>query len=417
MKLNFKYTVLVLKITLIFLTSTNSIKLISSEDKFIYSTLNFDPNLPSIQSLSEVIDTFFIKQKLKFDFCVIGLLTQQVGDIIDGVRRKLSTEPIQLLTNITIKVLNCTDCANELKLENPSIIFSEAHQLQVQNLSTFYDQIDRTNAKFLFYIYGTAKNLQINFNHFFLIDSIESNKIFLKTYDIFEDCGQGFVLINTFDKKTLNWNKNLENYEILQNFFGCIMFTSAYDFFASLEFYSIPYEVAKMVGRRLNFTVVETDWDFVPLDENFYFTTKFVLTSYGHFILNLVVDVIMNNEQAFTTSFESMEMTFLITPGDSYTNFEKLYLPFDYETWKFLFIVFICAFLSIFIINRMKRSIQDVIYGRKVRNAGINIVSVFFGNGLENLPDGNFARIILMTFTYFCLVIRCSYQGRELNKG
>jgi hypothetical protein len=101
----------------------------------------------------------------------------------------------------------------------------------------------------------------------------------------------------------------------------------------------------------------------------------------------------------------------MITPAESYTNFDKLYLPFDDETWMYLVITFGVAFSLIIIINRLNQQFQDFFYGSKVRTPAFNVVSIFFGVGQLKLPQSNFARIILMTFIYFCLVIRTAYQG------
>jgi hypothetical protein len=43
--------------------------------------------------------------------------------------------------------------------------------------------------------------------------------------------------------------------------------------------------------------------------------------------------------------------------------------------------------------------------------SALHIFSIFFGISQPKLPTSNFARIILITFVYFCLVIRVAYQG------
>jgi hypothetical protein len=117
------------------------------------------------------------------------------------------------------------------------------------------------------------------------------------------------------------------------------------------------------------------------------------------------------NTSSGTTTFESVQIKFMLSPGEPYTKFEKLYLPFDDETWKYLLITFGSAFLLIFFINRLDRKFQDLIYGKKVTSPAFNVVSIFFGIGQVKLPSGNFARITLVTFMCFCLIVRTAYQG------
>jgi hypothetical protein len=110
-------------------------------------------------------------------------------------------------------------------------------------------------------------------------------------------------------------------------------------------------------------------------------------------------------------TFYDSFFAFIIPPSELFTPYEKLYLPFDIDTWQFLLITFGCSFVIIFIANLMPKVIQIVIYGRNIQSPALNVISIFFGVAMFKLPSGNFARIILMTFILFCLVIRTAYQG------
>lgn len=102
----------------------------------------------------------------------------------------------------------------------------------------------------------------------------------------------------------------------------------------------------------------------------------------------------------------------IIPPTASYNSYEKMLLPFDKTTWNFLLMTFGFAFVVIFVINMLPRWIQDIVYGHMVKLPAFNVVGTFFGIGQTRLPENNFARIILMFFIIFCLIIRCAYQGR-----
>ena len=69
------------------------------------------------------------------------------------------------------------------------------------------------------------------------------------------------------------------------------------------------------------------------------------------------------------------------------------------------------AVFIVFIINRLPQVVKNIIYGTKVQTPIFNIIRGFFGIGQPILPDGNFARLILISFIFWCLVIRTAYQG------
>jgi len=70
------------------------------------------------------------------------------------------------------------------------------------------------------------------------------------------------------------------------------------------------------------------------------------------------------------------------------------------------------AVATILIINRFSAKIKTIFYGLRVQNPIFNIIRGFFGIGQTMLPDGNFARLILISFIFWYLVIRTAYQGK-----
>jgi hypothetical protein len=105
-------------------------------------------------------------------------------------------------------------------------------------------------------------------------------------------------------------------------------------------------------------------------------------------------------------------MGFQMTPSEKFTNWEKVLLPFDEEIWKFLVITFGLAFSSVFLVNRMPKYFKNLVFGEGIKIPAYNILGTFFGIGQLKLPEGNFARILLMIFILFCLIVRTAYQGK-----
>lgn len=106
------------------------------------------------------------------------------------------------------------------------------------------------------------------------------------------------------------------------------------------------------------------------------------------------------------------EYSFIVTKGLSYSPMEKLFLPFDLETWIMIMITFAIGFFTIFIIYRLKRVVQRFVFGTFIRDPSFNLTSIFFGISVTRLPGRNFARFLFMLFTLYCLIVRSAYQGK-----
>lgn len=91
---------------------------------------------------------------------------------------------------------------------------------------------------------------------------------------------------------------------------------------------------------------------------------------------------------------------------------EKLALPFDFETWSGLGIIFSFAIISLCIINHLSENIRRLFYGKTSPSTLFNIFQLFFGISEKKTPNEIFSRIILISFIFWCLVIRTAYQGK-----
>lgn len=112
-----------------------------------------------------------------------------------------------------------------------------------------------------------------------------------------------------------------------------------------------------------------------------------------------------------TTPFYEDRISFGLAKPEAYSSFEKMILPFDSLTWISSICVFSTAFISIFIVNLMPKRTRILFYGKNVVTPALNVVAIFFGISQTKLPTNSFARLILMNFVMFCLVLRAAYQG------
>ncbi|KAL7015544.1 hypothetical protein ACKWTF_016510 [Chironomus riparius] len=114
----------------------------------------------------------------------------------------------------------------------------------------------------------------------------------------------------------------------------------------------------------------------------------------------------------FTSTFLEISDVIVATPGERYSSYEKLWLPFDGTTWILLILTFLMAFIGIFVINRMPIFMQQRVYGEKNQTPAINVISAFFGLAHYKLPMRHIPRFILIMFIFFCLIFRTCYQSK-----
>ena len=112
----------------------------------------------------------------------------------------------------------------------------------------------------------------------------------------------------------------------------------------------------------------------------------------------------------------STSEVFIVPPGESYTPWEKLLLPFDEETWMWLGITFAIASLVVFLILLTRSvSMHDFVIGSNVTTPSLNIFGIIMGVSQKVLPRRNVSRFLFTCFILFCLIMRTAYQGKYFD--
>jgi hypothetical protein len=226
----------------------------------------------------------------------------------------------------------------------------------------------------------------------------EDGTLSLWTITWFEPCGTAtYKRLNDFDMNALEWTKELKFGEKFKDMNNCVLDVAINMPDGSKDIAHLQAEAKLMqfVAERLNFGTININnckscdifigvfWD---VDENLAYATV-------------------------TALFKTDQFVFAISEAECYTSYEKILLPFDELTWYLLTATFGFAFGAIFVVSRMSRRWQDIVYGEGVRVPAFNVLGTFFGIGQLRLPTTFFARAILTFFTWFCLIFRTAYQG------
>jgi hypothetical protein len=103
---------------------------------------------------------------------------------------------------------------------------------------------------------------------------------------------------------------------------------------------------------------------------------------------------------------------FAVTPTESFSNYEKMLLPFDIVTWTLLLFTFVVAFAVVLLLKLFNRRVRNAIVGKNISTPGLNIIHIFFGIAQMRLPVASVPRFLLVVFIVFCLIFRTCYQGK-----
>lgn len=101
-----------------------------------------------------------------------------------------------------------------------------------------------------------------------------------------------------------------------------------------------------------------------------------------------------------------------IPPGELYTPFEKMFLPFDFELWIAIVVTLSAGFVSIQIISYASDQVKKFVFGRDVKSPTMNFISIILVGSQVKTAGRNFARFIFTLFVIWCVVIRTCYQSK-----
>lgn len=263
--------------------------------------------------------------------------------------------------------------------------------------------------RFLYNFERPRINGYLHISHFsyYVIETNKAIEIF--TIDPFREghCSNyNYVKIATLSKQNLTWKNGLKIEEKFINFHGCIIvfaIESSREVLAST--WKIFFDAISEVG---NFTVY-IQFEIASLNYKIYKDRKQFKTNLGFATASLHAN--FYESYHVTTTFGNIAHIFVLTPSEKFTSYEKMFMPFDGETWTYLGVTFGMAFVTIWILRFTHNKTRHSVIGYKVQHPGFNVIGAFFGVSQTKSPKENSARIILIFFLFFCLVFRTAYQG------
>ncbi|CAG9809759.1 unnamed protein product [Chironomus riparius] len=383
------------------------------------------------QALSDTIHAMFVQNQIHFDIIVYGDQSRNISYIINDIGLKNNESYAK-----QIQSFKTTEWDHNLKQSAVILMSNFRYVLLFFDLAKLDSDFYKT-FKFLIYCEDLQvgdfydlrfkklywrKGLPAEYSYF-LFEREESFTLLSLEWYSEKACNKAqFITINEFNKADNKWIKKLEVGKKFRNFYGCLISMDVGNFFKHIYFdhkgrpKGPLVDIFNGMSVRGNLTQ-HIQRVYTYFDKNFKIRIAKMQNAKYDMIPELVltlpeINVPKVQEMThLTTYFYEITYSFMISPPEPYSAFEKLLLPFDETTWIFFIAVFLYAFVSILVINLVSSNLQDMFYGENVKTPIFNVVGTFFGISQTSLPDANFPRILLMTFILYCLILRTAYQS------
>lgn len=262
-----------------------------------------------------------------------------------------------------------------------------------------------------------------------IIYEVTQGKILMKTFLPFD--GQHCnnltpITINTFDENSLRWKRLVDFPAKLSNLHKCPIRIGAFENLPDLKVLRTKVGSAQLQGfageffeelsKLLNFSMdvhSETNIGYLYENETATGMMKKLLDGDLEIILSLLSLQPLRVKFFTPTAYYYFDkIVILVPPQAELSPFMKLLHPFTINAWiSILSIVFI-SYCVIFIMKLLPKKISATLVGDDNRNPFLNVLIALIGSSQHKLPKGNFARLLLMTFLIFTLILRSMYTGK-----
>lgn len=252
---------------------------------------------------------------------------------------------------------------------------------------------------------------------YFIIEETEAFRLLTFVWYTAQKCNETQLIeVNRFDKKQNTWKNSNFVMKKFRNLHGCqVVFgvhlqnpITAYDILenGTIEYWGYNIDVFEDFAEKLNYSLKLNP--YYKQTGDYYFKELKNVT-----VLTWLRDITVPTKTSVTTQpYMFLSSQLAVSPGDDFTSFEKLWLPFDATTWGLIIFIFTTAILTIFLLRFSKNSIRKFVFGRNVKTPSLNIAAHFFGTSQHILPGRNFARFMTTMFILYSLIIRTAWQGK-----
>lgn len=378
------------------------------------------------EGLVSFISSYYSREALKrLDFVILDQkCVQFAAEVITHVQKNLFYNES---SSISIRNIDGKK-VEKIDLETSSIIFIELDISFKEFEQKFnYKGFDHFTSHHLVIMRQLQNPLRTNIGKFNVLGSSlvfymtfispqrfyrKKNLMKVNTFDVFshESCAISFITkIRSMSKNKTLWNREfgsrnrklngchlILSFPLPEMFFQTDLSKDSYEEIIRKRQTDDWKEIYNLLSYSLNFT-----YELDPFESDLSMYVAPLTSKSIEYKPHVVI-----GEEMFTL---------VISTGEPYSSYEKLWLPFSNDVWLLLILTFICAFLVFLVFKLTNETVRKFVYGSRVTSPLYNVLIVFLGQSLRILPGRNFARYHLMIYILFCLIIRTGYQGVQFD--
>lgn len=344
-------------------------------------------------AIVQSIQNFFIKKSESFNFISYDYETGSINDFANKVVKAYYGSAFDF-DKFPCRSIQVNDSNTDIEIDQSAVLMFD----NVRSYQDFHARAIFTNQyvkdfHFLVYIRdftGTNQESLVTKNPFglfryqsFLIAD-RKNSMKLTTFVTFQqpNCRDWIhIEVNRFSTMTKKWKSSKVFIEKFEDFNGCELLVgvtvegqpitevgfSRDGTMTSVFGYGVI--IFDEISNRLNYA---SAYNAYFLDnQSFYSPTLRV-----DFLIMAVSLRIVSNSKAlhFTYPFTTTEDVIVISRSELYTQFEKLFLPFEIEVWYWLIATLSMAVLTIFVLKFAPKYVRCFVYGRSVQTPILNLL-------------------------------------------
>lgn len=372
-------------------------------------------NCQSISTaISDIINKFYSASDANFDIIIYDDEFRTFNSVIERLFKRNSN-----LSKFRVVKIDQENSWEPNLHESAILLFGSFKLLEKFNSEVEFSNTYAKKINLLTYCRGATMTNLLGINKTSVITHqsflIEGRaRIDLATFMMFTPraCNRHqLIIVNRYSKKTSSWATKEFFPRKFDKFHGCELVIAVNHQAPALAYELHPngsldkvwgYNaiIIQNIAEKLNFTITYNPYFFL---NNSYLNST-MINDYRMFsapLQSIVLGEWFISETYFTTS-----TMFLIPLGRLYSSFEKLFLPFDAETWIAIVAFYSIGLIVIIVIKKSSKKLQNFVFGDKVTTPILNLVIHSFGGVQSILPRFNFSRYILTLFVLFSLIIR-----------
>ena len=352
-----------------------------------------------LSAISQIVKNHFENHSEEFDFFILGNETESLDFIVGNIVKDY---------NKPCKVTKIKSSANVINVKQSAIfLFKTAETYQSFQKSLNLDNEYPRKLNFLVYVETELAFVSrlvvekpfdspIFLKSSFIYNIIGSKTIHLSTFTTFQPgkCRSTlFLTINNFDPKTKIWRTSIYFEKKFRNFNKCEL-TIAFFTPQPLVFNVIEKnktsEISgygktfiEQIAKNLNF-----QFRFLPLNMKVKQTSSYKGYGWDFFIYANSMQRIQSMSKSgsfvvkygfaapgfFTHAFSTVDYSVVISQFRPYTQFEKIFIPFEMEVWYSLIGTLSIAIIVIITLKFFPTFVQKFTVGGNVKTPMLNLM-------------------------------------------